>query len=600
MFPVGTQNNAPIRRVARHGGIQLRQLPNAAVAYIPSASLSLRTLIIHSETTAIMSIYLILAGLLIVAFIGRRISKNIRRRRAAKQLNCQPVTRRQNRLPFGFDFIQEIAAADKADAVPIHFEDVAKKMAPATTWQMDLFGKTSMMTIEPNNVKALLATQFKDFDLGPRRKGCFSPMFAHGIFSDDGERWERSRALIRPSFAREQLANVEVLERHVQVLMRRLDAGDVRTQHVDLKPLFFCFTLDSSTELLFGQSVDSQAAALATESKTSNTISQDYEWQNFGPAFDKATEQISKRFRLDAMYWLYDTKELRSACAEVHRFADHFVQLALQQTTASYKDVEASAAGNTTKQPYVFLHELAKSTRDPTELRDQLLNVLLAGRDTTAGLLGFTWYQLARNPAIHAKLRNTIISEFGTYSRPKNLDFASLKACTYLQHTLNEALRLHPAVPVNARRAVRDTTLPHGGGPDGLAPIFVPKGTEVNYSVHAMQRRKDLWGSDADEFKPERWVGRKPGWEFLPFNGGPRICLGQQSALTTAGYVTVRLLQRFEELNDLVPHVEAKVRFDGDKKEEKWGGADRERYWTAVTDAPVHVKVRLREAMTEK
>jgi len=64
-----------------------------------------------------------------------------------------------------------------------------------------------------------------------------------------------------------------------------------------------------------------------------------------------------------------------------------------------------------------------------------------------------------------------------------------------------------------------------------------------------MQRRKDLWGEDADVWKPERWLSRRPGWEYLPFNGGPRICIGQQFALTEAGYVTVRLLQKFDQID---------------------------------------------------
>lgn len=63
-----------------------------------------------------------------------------------------------------------------------------------------------------------------------------------------------------------------------------------------------------------------------------------------------------------------------------------------------------------------------------------------------------------------------------------------------------------------------------------------------------MHRRKDFYGEDADEFKPERWETLRPGWEYLPFNGGPRICLGQQYALTEAGYVTIRLCQEFKEL----------------------------------------------------
>ena len=66
-----------------------------------------------------------------------------------------------------------------------------------------------------------------------------------------------------------------------------------------------------------------------------------------------------------------------------------------------------------------------------------------------------------------------------------------------------------------------------------------------------MHRRPEIWGADADQYRPERWEGKKVGWEFLPFNGGPRICLGQQFALTEAGYVIVRLVQRFSELENL-------------------------------------------------
>lgn len=64
-----------------------------------------------------------------------------------------------------------------------------------------------------------------------------------------------------------------------------------------------------------------------------------------------------------------------------------------------------------------------------------------------------------------------------------------------------------------------------------------------------MHRRKDLWGMDADDFIPERWEKRRPGWDFLPFNGGPRICIGQQFALTEVGYVIVRLVQRFDKID---------------------------------------------------
>jgi len=111
-------------------------------------------------------------------------------------------------------------------------------------------------------------------------------------------------------------------------------------------------------------------------------------------------------------------------------------------------------------------------------------------------------------------------------------------------------LRLHPVVPANSRLAIRDTVLPTGGGPSQNAPLFVPKGTIVVYIPYIMHRRTDFFGPDAETFRPERWEQLRPGWEYLPFNGGPRICLGQQYALTEAGYVTVRLCQEFAELED--------------------------------------------------
>ena len=91
---------------------------------------------------------------------------------------------------------------------------------------------------------------------------------------------------------------------------------------------------------------------------------------------------------------------------------------------------------------------------------------------------------------------------------------------------LHETLRLYPVLPINARTANKDTTIPRGGGKDAQSPVFVPKGSEVAWNTWSMHRRKDYFGDDADEFVPERWEGMRPGWEYLPFNGGPRRCLG--------------------------------------------------------------------------
>lgn len=175
---------------------------------------------------------------------------------------------------------------------------------------------------------------------------------------------------------------------------------------------------------------------------------------------------------------------------------------------------------------YVFLHQLMTQTDDKVQIRSELLNILLAGRDTTASLLTNLWHTLSRRPDIWAALSTEVAAlngEAPTYEQ--------IKEMKYLRAVINESLRLYPQVPGNGREAVNDTYIPVGGGKDGKSPVFIPKGSSVSWSLYTMHRRKDFYGPDAEEFKPERWLGEKglrPGWEFLPFNGGPRVCIGRE------------------------------------------------------------------------
>lgn len=121
---------------------------------------------------------------------------------------------------------------------------------------------------------------------------------------------------------------------------------------------------------------------------------------------------------------------------------------------------------------------------------------------------------------------------------------------------MNEVLRLYPVVPFNVRLALKDTTLPRGGGPDGLSPIGILKDTPIGYSTLVMQRRPDLTPNSL-LFSPERWETWQPKpWNYIPFNGGPRICIGQQFALTEMGYTIVRMLQRYERIENFMGNVD--------------------------------------------
>lgn len=318
--------------------------------------------------------------------------------------------------------------------------------------------------------------------------------------------------MMRPQFARDQVSDLDLEERHVQNMMSALDLSlqsDGWTGQVDLQVLFFRLTLDTATEFLFGQSVNSQVRLLPNfQPSKEDALS-----AAFATAFDKGQMCLATRARFADMYWIINSKEFRESCKACHEFIDPFVQLALSKER---REKDLTKTDSDTKEKYVFLEALAGETQDPIELRSQLLNILLAGRDTTASHLGWVFLCLVRDPARYKKLRDIIITEFGTYEHPLEITFSKLKNCRYLQHCNNEALRLYPVVPVNGRYANKDTTIPRGGGKDGNSPIFVPKGSSVDYSVHAMHHRKDIWGPDAEEFRPERWENRKVGWEYLP------------------------------------------------------------------------------------
>ncbi|KAI5963461.1 ALK2 [Candida pseudojiufengensis] len=404
------------------------------------------------------------------------------------------------------------------------------------TYSFKIFTTKLFATKDPENIKAILATQFNDFSLGLRHAQ-FAPLLGNGIFTLDKEGWKDSRQMLRPQFAREQISHVKMLEPHIQILFKHIRKNLGNT--FDLQELFFRLTVDSASEFLFGESVES----LKDESIGFHI--EDFAGKKeFAKSFNSAQDSMSVRSKLQKLYWLYNPKHFQQCIKVVHTFAQHYVQKALSLTPEELDKQEG----------YVFLYELAKQTRDPKVLQDQLLNILVAGRDTTAGLLSFVFFELARNPEIFKKLKEELYSKFGfgKDARVEEITFESLKNCEYLKAVLNETLRLYPSVPQNFRLAIKDTTLPHGGGKDGLSPVLIRKNTTVTYSVYATHRSEEFYGKDSTIFRPERWFEpetRKLGWAFLPFNGGPRICLGQQFALTEASYVTTRLIQEFSNLS---------------------------------------------------
>ncbi|KXH46083.1 cytochrome P450 [Colletotrichum nymphaeae SA-01] len=515
-------------------------------------------------------LYILIPLLLLIVHLLLTLHRTISHARRARALSCRPAPLEPSKWPLGLDIVLASLRADREQRTPDH---VAARFAalrrngdsnnsntkPDTntnggvyTFRMSLLGTTNLVTAGPRNIQALLATQFHDFGMGLARSTNLKTVLGRSIFAADGPAWRSAREMMRPLFSRDNVSRLDLLEAHVQTLFLCIEKGTTTTTNaadgtwsapVSLASLFPCLTLDSATELFLGQSTRTLSARLHNDHAHPGTA--------FNHAFERLLAVLGTRMRLRSFYWLHGNKDLRSCVATLHAFVD-----------AAIAASDAAKARGSSLARYDFLDVLRERCAGgggDEEVREQVLGLLAAGRDTTASLMSWVWYCLVRNRRVFTKLRAEITSTFGPYSSftdpAETMTFASLKQCTYLQAILSETLRLHSVVPFNSRRALVDTTLPTGGGPHGTDPIFVPAGTEVNFSTHVLHRRKDLWGGDADEFVPERWE-RKRGfagaaWHFVPFNGGPRICIGQQLALTEAGYVIARMAQRYEVVEGL-------------------------------------------------
>ena len=242
------------------------------------------------------------------------------------------------------------------------------------------------------------------------------------------------------------------------------------TPTFDMQPFLERFTMDTATEFLFGESVHSQK----DDSTDTSTLFSKKEMMQFVEAFFAAEKTTAKSLIYADLFWLTHNRKFKDQCKTVHDFVDMYVQRRLREGSSDKKPGTGK---------YVVLDAIIADVKDPQELRSQLLNILLAGSDTISGTLGFLLASLAQYPHIFKKLRNIIMDDFGSFEQPKQITISRLKNCSYLQWFLNEVLRVYPSVPVNFREAVRDTTLPVGGGSNGTSPVFIPKGHLVAWEV---------------------------------------------------------------------------------------------------------------------
>lgn len=364
---------------------------------------------------------LLLAAVVATAFVARLVRRCLHHRRFARLYGCQPVARSYNKEPLlGLDKLPQTILAVQQHRVLQLGSELFKLLG--NTFTVKELHRQAIVTVEPENIKTVLSLKFQDYGISHRLEA-FRPLLGLGIFDSDGEHWASSRALIRPSFSRDQVADLTALEKLIQDLFSLLPRDG--TTEVDLSELFFRYTMDSATEFLFGRSVNS-----LTEVQTEF---------GFAQAFHYAQNAIITRGTLGPLNIFYRDRHAERCNRICRQFAQRFVEEAFQVVEGGQMDRGEGPKTFPGRERRVFSHEMALRTADRHRVLDELMNVLLAGRDTTASLLSNLFFMLAKNASIWDKLRREVAGLEGrppTYEELRNLRYVHccINECESIMH----------------------------------------------------------------------------------------------------------------------------------------------------------------------
>ncbi|KDQ49960.1 hypothetical protein JAAARDRAFT_611408 [Jaapia argillacea MUCL 33604] len=488
-----------------------------------------------------------------LVFAGRIIWKSFADEREAARMGARMAPVMNGKLPGNLDILMKFLNGSNNDYPGEALLEWMEHLN-SNTFNLRLLWEDFIVTTEPEYIKTILSTDFHNYVKGERFQYAMESVLGSGVFNADGDMWKFHRSMTRPFFTHDRISHFDIFDRHAEDAIARMKDRFESGYAVDIQDLISRFTLDSTTEFLFGKDVRSLASPLPFPYTTGTKLpSGDIhlsQAEQFSRAFAQSQQIIADRSRTGEVWPLLEIfgDQTKKPMEVVNGYIEPILREALEKRKTSEKVIEGDkyevGEGET------LLDHLVKYTSDPVVLKDEILNIMIAGKDTTAVTMTCAIYLLAMHPSVLSKLRSEILERVGPHRRPTYDDIKEMK---YLRAVLNETLRLFPPVPFNVRDSVNATTWPSCDPTQ--KPIYIPAGTTIPYSVFLMHRRTDLWGPDADEFDPERFIDTRlkkylvPNpFIFLPFNAGPRICLGQQFAYNEMSFMLIRLFQTFSSV----------------------------------------------------
>ncbi len=339
------------------------------------------------------------------------------------------------------------------------------------------------------------------------------------MLTSEGDFWLRQRRLVQPVFNRSRIvgyaaAMVEATQRH----LASWQPGERRDIHVEMMRI----TLDIAAKTLFGAEVGDEAQAIASAMEVAQ--------QNFIGRFNSL---------LPLPMWIPTPANLRMQRA-VRKLDEVMYGIIRQrradmQTPGNRSTVSQSMGGDLLSLLLRARDEDDGSAMTDRQLRDEAMTLFLAGHETTALVLSWTWFLLAEHPDAEQNLMAELDAVLA--GRPPTADdWPRLK---FTEMIALESMRLYPPAYVIGREAIVDC---------GIGGYAVPRGTTVLMPQWVVQRDPRFF-EEPEKFRPERWgqerIKSLPKFAYFPFGGGPRVCIGQQFAMMELVLILATIAQKF-------------------------------------------------------
>jgi cytochrome P450 len=376
-----------------------------------------------------------------------------------------------------------------------------------------IFGH-QLLVSDPAGIKRVLLDNVANYPKTTLEQRILSTAFGDGLLTSDGEKWRAHRRVMSPSFDHRSIASyAPVITAAAEARLQAWDAKDDNAE-VDIAREMVTLTLEVISRTMF--SADSDTLQSRLDDTLRNGLAElSFGFQHIAPVIGPFLMK-RKLARIRANFEAVD---------------------AVMQNLIRGREKRAGAA------PKDLLDRLIAATDDETglrmsdeEVRDEVIIIFLAGHETSALAATYVWYLLSLHPEAEAKLHAELDAVLG--GRVPAYD--DLEKLTYTRMVIEEAMRLYPPAPGLSARVAHEN--------DEICGRPIAKGTEIAILPWVVHRHRALW-DDPDRFEPERFSRgqsvARPRFAYLPFGGGPRICIGAQLALAEVSLLVATMAQRY-------------------------------------------------------